>query len=530
VVRWSALLVLTLSAVSAGAQTPVGPEFRVNTSTTGDQRYAAVASDAAGNFVVVWTTDGQDGDAGGIFGRRFDASGSPLGGEFQVNTYTTDNQFFPTVASDAAGNFVVVWESGGQDGNSFGVFGRRFGADGDPTTPEFQVNTYTTSVQVEPAVAFDGSGGFVVVWESYFQDGSISSLFGQRFDAAGNRVGTEFQVNSYTTSGQYRPDVAADAAGNFVVVWESDGQEGSPSSYGIFARRFDSAGQPEGDDFQVNVVTAGSQRHPSVVADRSGAFTVAWSTPASIGVVGRRYDAAGAPLGGEFGVNTYMTGTASGPDIAVDVNGNFVVSWTSGAQDGSGSGVSARRFDCAGLGLSPDFLTNTHTLSSQHESSIAAGAGNFVVVWRSADQDGSGDGVFGQLFRGLPACGRFYALAPCRVADTRQTPGPSGGPALGANSARDFPVAGLCNIPADARAVAVNLTTTNQTELGNLRLYPAGEAVPLASAINFSAGQARANNAVVRLGAAGGVGIRCDMAPGSTGQTDVIVDVFGYFK
>ena len=527
-VRWPALLVLALFAVSARAQTPVGPEFRVNTSTTGDQRYAAVASDAGGNFVVVWSSDGQDGESGGIFARRFDAGGSPLGGEFQVNTYTTDNQLFPAVGSDAAGNFVVVWESNNQDGDSIGVFGRRFGADGNPTSAEFPVNTYATGIQAEPDVALDNSGGFVVVWESYYQDGSTSSIFGQRFDAAAARVGTEFQVNSYTPSGQYRPDVAADAAGNFVVVWESYGQEGAPSSYGVFARRFDGAGQPEGDDFQVNTVTTGSQRSATVAADRNGAFTVAWRNVAAI--TGQRYDAEGGPLGGEFPVNTYLTGLAAEPAAAMDVNGNFVVSWTSNAQDGSTDGVSARRFDCAGPGLGPDFVTNTFTLGRQQESAIAAGAGNFVVVWRSADQDGSGDGVFGQLFRGLPACGRFYIVPSCRVADTRLPPGVSGGPPVGANSEREFPVAGLCNIPADARAVAVNVTTANQTEVGNLRLYPAGEPVPLASVLNFQAGQARANNAIVRLGTTGGVGVRCDMAPGSTGRTNVILDVFGYFK
>ena len=85
--------------------------------------------------------------------------------------------------------------------------------------PEFQVNSYTTNYQRRPGIAADGSGNFVVVWESNGQDGSGRGVFGQRYDSAGLRVGSEFQVNGYTTSYQDRPAVAADGSGNFVVVW-----------------------------------------------------------------------------------------------------------------------------------------------------------------------------------------------------------------------------------------------------------------------------------------------------------------------
>jgi hypothetical protein len=78
--------------------------------------------------------------------------------------------------------------------------------------------------------------------------------------------------------------------------------------------------------------------------------------------------------------------------------------------------------------------------------------------------------------------------------------------------------------------VAVNVAVTGATAAGNLRLYPADHPLPLASAINFRAGQTRGNNAVVRLGTAGSIAVRCDMPPGSGGQTHLILDVFGYFE
>src|SRR2546426_789632 len=90
----------------------------------------------------------------------------PVGTEFQVNTYTTSDQFSSQVGTDAAGNFVVVWSSP-QDGSFTGVFGQRYASSGAALGTEFQINTHTTSVQRSPAVASDSTGSFVVVWNSY---------------------------------------------------------------------------------------------------------------------------------------------------------------------------------------------------------------------------------------------------------------------------------------------------------------------------------------------------------------------------
>jgi hypothetical protein len=102
------LLVLAAPGGTAWGQIREGSEFRVNAYTTGNQRLPAVASDAAGNFIVVWESVGQDGDNHGVFGQRYAASGVPRGGEFQVNSHTTGFQKYASVASDANGNVIVV--------------------------------------------------------------------------------------------------------------------------------------------------------------------------------------------------------------------------------------------------------------------------------------------------------------------------------------------------------------------------------------------------------------------------------------
>jgi hypothetical protein len=126
-----------------------------------------------------------------------------------------------------------------------------------------------------------------------------------------------------------------------------------------------------------------------------------------------------------------------------------------------------------------------------------------------------------------PHPAQFYVLSACRVADTRNAAGPSGGPALVAGAMRTFPVANLCSVPSTAKSVAVNLTVVSPTDFGDLRVYPEGLAMPLASAINFRPGTARANSAVVSLGASGAISVQCDMA---SGGTHFVIDVAGYFR
>jgi aldose sugar dehydrogenase len=120
----------------------------------------------------------------------------------------------------------------------------------------------------------------------------------------------------------------------------------------------------------------------------------------------------------------------------------------------------------------------------------------------------------------------FHTLTPCRVLDTRNPTGPHGGPRLAAGTDRVFVLAGRCEIPASARAVSANLTAIDPSVAGQLVLFPAGGPPPSTSAINFRAAQTRSNNAVVTLGAAGDIDVRCEMA---SGGVQFVLDVNGYF-
>src|SRR5262249_53369327 len=152
---------------------------------TGNQAYPSVCTDDTGGFVIVWSDlAGADGDSAGVFARRFDATGAARGSELQVNSYTTGPQDAGRVACAPNGDFVVAW-SGPGTGDDDGVFVRRFTSSGTPVGTELLVNTYTTGGQLTPSVAVDASGRFVVAWWDYDQDGDNAGVFGRRFDAAG---------------------------------------------------------------------------------------------------------------------------------------------------------------------------------------------------------------------------------------------------------------------------------------------------------------------------------------------------------
>jgi hypothetical protein len=141
---------------------------------------------------------------------------------------------------------------------------------------------------------------------------------------------------------------------------------------------------------------------------------------------------------------------------------------------------------------------------------------------------GGATGLSGSVWIAAAGSGTsFFAVAPCRIVDTRNPAGPYGGPALVANADRTFVVSGQCGIPVGAKAAAFNLVVTLSSNGGDIRVVPGGVVLPLVSALNWSAGRTRGNNAVIQLGGAGDVTVHPDM-PGGT--VHLIVDVYGYFE
>ncbi len=380
--RFVVLGLVTLSlAASASAQTPpMLQEFQISQGTAGYQYVYGVSIDPAGRFVVTWGDDASSSSYDG-WGRLYDAAGVPEGGEFEIDPSAT-HQYFSDVAKDQSGRFIVTWNEGVTD-----IRARRFAADGTPAGASFQVSTGTLPVY-DPRVASDPSGNFVVVWTR--EGAADTDVVARIFDSSGAPLVDEFVVNAYTTEGQNARGVAMSASG-FVVAWADI----STGGISILARRFDATGVPLTGDLDVNQSPLSFSTEADIAMSGSGSFVVAWdgfAPPAGLGIFARRYDTAGAPLGGEFAVNTtYTSGFQASARVASDQAGNFIVSWTGNPLDQDDSGVAARRFDRFGTPVSSDFIVNSTTTDYQYGSQVALdSAGTFVVAWQSPDNDSYG--------------------------------------------------------------------------------------------------------------------------------------------
>jgi len=374
-----------------------GAEFQVNMHTTNDQKNAAIAMDETGNFVVVWSSYLQDSSSNGVFGRLFDPDCGQLGEEFQINATSSGNQAEPAVAMDAAAGFVVVWQGPGlieQDRED--IFAQRFDPNGSPAGKEFLVNSYTDDQQLFPCAAMNDNGTFIVVWENCNTavEGD-KSICGRLFDSNGVGFGAEFLVNEELSPCRY-PDVAADANGNFAVVWMED-----KSSNSIMGRLFDPNGAPRTAAFEISSIRFSSVTRPSIAMDDSGGFVVTWDGDPNLAgmddIHARLYDANGMPLGGQFLVNTTTTCAQQYPVAAMNGDGEFVIVWDCriDPNDDNQRDIFGRRFRSSGEFIGDEFRINTFELNDQRYPAVAISeAGGFVAVWQSQTQDGSRYGIF----------------------------------------------------------------------------------------------------------------------------------------
>ncbi|MEO1727711.1 MAG: T9SS type A sorting domain-containing protein [Bacteroidota bacterium] len=392
-------------AVQAQTPTPVGPEFQVNTATAGNQRNPAVAVAPDGDFVIAWSSRGQDGSGTGIYAQRYTAEGTPAGAEFQVNTSTPNDQVVPSVGIDEDGDFVIAWASYLQDGDGYGIYAQRYAADGLPRGGEFQINIATENVQYGPSVEMDAEGDFVVAWDSYSEAGSYFDVFLRRYRADGEPRGPEVQANRFVAGTQSLAALGMNSEGDFVVAWSSFNQD--RSGFGIMAKQYAADGTSPGPPFRVNTFSTGDQRHPAVAVDAGGAFVVAWQSDgqdgSGDGIAAQRYRSDGTPDGAEFQVNTVTENDQLLPEVGVDGDGDFVVVWRSYGQDGDDFGIVARRYRADGTPDGGEFQVNTFTTGVQYLTALGVEAdGDFVVAWSSRDQDGDGDGIYAQRFAASP--------------------------------------------------------------------------------------------------------------------------------
>ena len=393
-------------------------EFQVNKISTGAQYEPAISTLDDGGFVVVYTYANEYGKSPiGLLGQIYDANGNTSGSTFHIDS--EDNYNFdpgsPSVAGFQDGGFCVTWWTA--SGSEQGIFCQRFSANGTKLGEAFKVNTSESSSHRYSEVTALENGDFVVTWQSLYQSGDPEwGIFGQRFDATGNSIGSEFHINTTTARGQSDPSIASLSTGGFIVTWGDEYKDGS--GYGIFGQIYDVSGNRiENTEFQVNTQDQNHQRYSSVDELSNGNILVAWTSDAKDGggnisgmgnggIFGQLLNSDGTKIGSEFQINTYVTGNQVLPSTASLADGGFIVAWQSQAQDqidgdssrGGYYGIFGQRYDAAGNKVGTEFQINTTTNDDQQQVEVAVWGDGFVVTWESFNQDGGSVGVYAQRF------------------------------------------------------------------------------------------------------------------------------------
>ena len=414
-------------------------ESRINTTTGGNQTAQSVTALSNGGWVVTWQ-QGHD-----IYQQAYGARGEPAGSETRVSPDLGSAVNFeaPQVVALTDGGWVTMWgisyqslqaqifQADGTAGPSLVIavqFGRpqdaqivalpdggwaaiwstdyfisegvhvaTFDADGNPVMPAMRVDTQTSSLFWENAkVTPLANGGFVATWVA-----SDYNLYQQVFDEHGALVGSNEGVNTggSTLNGPYY-EVIVRPGGGWIVAWSA----GSGLNSEVYQRVYDENGNA-GTVTQINRGSDGPQNFVQMALLEGGGWVVSWvgdddtSAGTSNGLFQRVYDANGDALGPETMVNTTVEGWQYVHSVVALTGGGWVVTWESTNQDGSGLGVYQQVYGANGQPVGGETRVNGETEGDQKVIKVTAlPDGGWVVTWQSAGQDGDGLGLYQRTF------------------------------------------------------------------------------------------------------------------------------------
>lgn len=324
-----------------------------------------------------------------------------------VNTTLAGSQEAPRIAALADGGYVVVWTSRTDgDVTDYDVYGQRFNAAGGKVGGEFRVTDSSAGYQAEPTVVALPWGGFAVLWTNRSE--SNSDIQVRTFSRDGHPSDIVEVANTHTAGNQVDPAVAGLANG-VVVVWASDQQDGS--GYGIYARV---ANGGDSGEFRVNTTTNFNQVQPAVAMLADGSFVVTWTSHNSQGVQNlhsRRFTADGSPIDAtEVAVNVQGLEDHYQSSVSGLADGGYVVAWTADSGDETRlNDVYVQRYGADGQPVGEPQLVNTEITDGEQREPAIAGlpSGGFMVTWTSWGSEESSLDVYAQRFGadGLPLGG-----------------------------------------------------------------------------------------------------------------------------
>lgn len=316
---------------------PITQELILST-TTRLQGNPQVTAFADGSWLVTWLGLPADGPEYILSAQRFDAAGNQSGPEIYLNG-SLAGKSSPVITTLASGGYAITWgEISSNTNPAYGwdIYAQIFDNQGNASSSKLVVNTVRQLDQNNPAIASLKDGGFAIAWDSNAQDGSELGVFLQRYSANGDKVGPEIQANTTTIGAQRFTDVTSLSDGGFVVSWYDSPLNSSDQN--PFFQRFDSAGQKIGSEIRANSTTINLQKQPQITATMDGGWIVAWHSSQERGgsddIFAQRYSANGIPIGQEARINTDSAiSTGFNPfDLKLLADGQVAAVWQDGTQ------------------------------------------------------------------------------------------------------------------------------------------------------------------------------------------------------
>jgi hypothetical protein len=357
-------------------------DFQVNQEnypSTFDQTTPSVAVFKDGSFVIVWQ-DERNGDWD-IYAQKFDSSGAAIGSNFEIpeKTVFTD-QLNPDVARLGDSSFIVVWVEEEEQN----IYAQRFNPDLSPIGSLIQINEIQIPTpDLKPTLATFPDGGFAVVW----QDTRVGiNIYARKFDSSGNPLGSSFKVNDGTSILPESPSISADTSGVFIIVW-NDSRDGDKD---IYFQRYDSYGSPVDTNIIANTdVGTEVQYQPRVTFGKNRNFIITWIDlrNGNEDIYARLFSWDGEAKIADMKVNSDLgTDGQWSPDVGADSNGYFTIAWAD--YRGELPAMYVQKYDTNGIVLGPNMRVSDSTATGENQmTSIWVNEpGDYVVCWRYAEE------------------------------------------------------------------------------------------------------------------------------------------------
>jgi hypothetical protein len=379
------LFVPSVSAQSLSIQTIV-PEFQVNNATTGNQYAPAFASFSSGEWVIVWLSGSTNSI---INAQRFTEDGQRLEAEFRINNNYAAGSL-PRVMSFVNDDWIVVWISGNN------IYAQQFTKNATAIGVEFQVNS-AMAMPNSASSFFIGSltaDEWAVVWGNKISNDF--DIYAQRLSINGSAIGSQFRVNTNTTSNQYNPTFTSLNTGDWIVAWQGF-QTGDSD---IYAQRLAADGATLGEEFRVNTNITDQQQTAKLISLDSNEWVVIWESGNGGGdIYARRFANNGTALNQEFRVNSDgIPRQRNNPICSAFANDYWIVIWQQTSKNSfQSSPLNGRLFGNNGSPLGSEFPFNISSFVSNFAIINLADKGKWVAAWTAMPQVSNSD-VYAAIF------------------------------------------------------------------------------------------------------------------------------------